>query len=69
MERHAAVGCEGTVLVHEDGSYTCTDGDCEASGSRLVAMSRHTWFVACRVALGADCPMCEAVRGCGFADA
>jgi len=55
-------GCEGTVVVHEDSSYTCTDDACGASGSTFAALSRHSWFLACRDALGEGCPVCERVR-------
>jgi hypothetical protein len=49
-------------VVHEDWSYTCTEADCEASESRIVALGRHSWFVACRDVLGDECPICQLVR-------
>jgi len=58
----AIMGCEGTILVHEDGSCTCTDAGCQASTSRIVAMSRHAWFLACRDVLGPGCPVCGVAR-------
>jgi hypothetical protein len=57
--------CTGTVVVHEDCSYTCTDADCDASESRINAMARHSWFLACRDVLGDDCPVCRPVRQVG----
>jgi hypothetical protein len=54
--------CDGTIVVHEDWSYTCTEVDCGASESRIVAMGRHSWFLACRDVLGDSCPVCRPVR-------
>jgi len=63
--RSTALGCEGTILVHDDRSCTCTEAACESSESRLVAISRHAWFLACRDVLGAECPVCAIVRAGG----
>jgi len=54
--------CEGTIVVHEDASCTCTEGDCGASGSRFGTLTSHSWFLACRAALGDNCPICQPVR-------
>jgi hypothetical protein len=63
------MGCEGTILVHEDGTCTCTDPRCEATTSRIATMSRHAWFLACRDVLGADCPVWTVVRATRHAEA
>jgi len=54
--------CEGVIIVHEDRTYTCTQVGCDASESRIVALSRHASFLACRDVLGDDCPICHLVR-------
>ncbi len=60
-DRHPA-WCDGVVVVHEDRTYTCTEIDCEAAESRIVALSRHATFLACRDVLGDDCPVCNLLR-------
>ncbi|HXX88856.1 MAG TPA: hypothetical protein VEI83_01375 [Acidimicrobiales bacterium] len=57
-----SIGCDGTIIVHEDWSYICTDPSCASSESRIVAMGRHSWFLACRDVLGDACPVCRLVR-------
>jgi hypothetical protein len=54
--------CDGTVVVHEDATYTCTDDRCGASESTFAALNRHSWFLACRDALGEGCPICQQFR-------
>jgi hypothetical protein len=57
-----SIWCDGVIVVHDDRAYTCTEFDCDASESRIIALSRHSSFLACRDVLGDACPVCHLVR-------
>jgi len=49
--------CSGVVIVHEDGSTTCTEADCPASFVIESVVNVHVTFVPCIAALK-NCPRC-----------
>ncbi len=50
--------CSGIIIVHLDGSTTCTDADCQVAGIIERAMRDHSSFVPCR-AVFETCPLCN----------
>jgi len=53
------VQCDGTVIVHEDRSFTCSNGRCRVTRSVAAVLSYHTRFVPCRsVFAQSGCPRC-----------
>jgi len=51
--------CGGTVIVHDDRTFTCSNGLCVVAASVEAIVSRHVRFVACRKVFGEEgCPKC-----------
>lgn len=51
-------GCEGMVVVHIDGSATCSEPACPPA-PRAELVHRHRWFAACAaVFVDESCPRC-----------
>jgi len=52
--------CDGTVIVHEDRTFTCTNSSCTVLASADATVSWHTRFLACRsVFTDEGCPKCS----------
>jgi len=52
--------CNGTVVVHEDRSFTCTSEACPVAAMVAAVVSYHTRFVPCRSAFAEHgCPRCS----------
>jgi hypothetical protein len=55
-------GCDGTVIVHEDRTFTCTNNNCSVLASADTTVSWHTRFLACQsVFTDEGCPRCSSV--------
>jgi hypothetical protein len=55
--------CEGTVVVHEDRSLTCTNSDCNIFVAVDSMVSWHARFLACRAVFTENgCPRCAGTR-------
>jgi len=52
--------CTGTIVVHRDGTLTCTEPGCDASVEPRTL--RHVWFIPCAESLGPECPRCSPIR-------
>jgi len=61
MERPSESGwCNGTVVVHDDRTFTCTDRACPDQAPIAVVVSAHARFLSCHnVFLDATCPRCR----------
>jgi hypothetical protein len=46
--------CEGVVVIHRDGTRTCSEADCSSNG----ALFDHSVFTACAKTAVVDCPRC-----------
>jgi hypothetical protein len=53
--RFSAPHCEGVVIVHFDGTRTCSLDGCLTEGS----LRDHSTFASCREAVGTGCPRCS----------
>ena len=49
--------CSGVVIIHEDGSTTCTELECSATNILESVVNDHVTFVPCLAALK-SCPRC-----------
>lgn len=58
--------CSGTVLVHDDRSFTCSQDACSVTGSVEAVITDHSRFIPCRSVSPEGCPRCTGsftVRG------
>ena len=52
--------CDGTVIVHDDRSFTCSNDVCTRTASDAVLVAFHGRFVPCaRVFAEGGCPRCS----------
>jgi hypothetical protein len=52
--------CNGTVIVHDDRTFTCTDLACAVQAPTAVVVSVHARFLSCHHAFcDATCPHCR----------
>jgi len=58
----AKVHCAGVVIVHLDGTYTCSRAECPMGKLEepLAVAERHKVFVSCGYLPRLPCPRCEA---------
>ena len=51
--------CDGMVIVHDDRTFTCSNGDCTVTTPAEALISTHSRFFACRsVFTESGCPRC-----------
>jgi len=52
--------CDGTIIVHEDRTFTCSNETCTVTASVDATISWHTRFSACRSVFSDEgCPRCS----------
>jgi len=60
--RDTYLKCDGTVIVHQDRSLTCSNSSCTVMAAVEAVTSWHQRFVACRQVFGEEgCPRCSSV--------
>ena len=52
-------GCQGTLVVHEDGTPIWCSEELDGNTCTDDAFDRHRAFITCRVAFRLGCPDCR----------